>query len=117
MDAQLTPVIPHQQDHLIDRTGKTIVFVTLDLTEAITLADRVIVFAGLKISVASSLVGAVVAELISANRGLGSILATTSSMFDTAGLFAGLAMLLVIALTMNGLVDRLEKRHPRRKLL
>lgn len=85
------------------------------LTKVILPSASTWIFAGLKISVPYALVGAVVAELISSNRGLGSILAQTASMFDTTGLFAGLVMLMVIALAMNELVDRLEKRALRWK--
>ncbi|MGE0717348.1 MAG: ABC transporter ATP-binding protein [Alphaproteobacteria bacterium] len=45
LDAQLKMVMHEELLAIRDRTGKTIVFVTHDLTEAVTLSDRVVVLA------------------------------------------------------------------------
>jgi NitT/TauT family transport system permease protein len=46
------------------------------------------VFAGLKISVPYALIGAVLGEMIAANRGLGYLVQFSGAQFDTAGVFA-----------------------------
>lgn len=62
------------------------------------------VFAGLRISVPYALIGAVVGELIASNRGLGFVLANASGQFDTAGVFAALIVIMLLAFMLNGLV-------------
>jgi NitT/TauT family transport system ATP-binding protein len=46
LDAQLKLVMQQELTELHARTGKTVIFVTHDLAEAIALADRVVVFSG-----------------------------------------------------------------------
>ncbi|WP_426955669.1 ABC transporter permease [Muricoccus radiodurans] len=67
------------------------------------------VFAGLRISVPYALIGAIVGELIAANRGLGFVLANASSQFDTAGVFAALIVIMLLAFLLNALVRLAEK--------
>jgi len=62
------------------------------------------VFAGLRISVPYALIGAIVGELIASNRGLGFLLASASSQFDTAGVFAALFVIMFLAFILNSLV-------------
>jgi len=66
------------------------------------------VFAGLRISVPYALIGAIVGELIAANRGLGFVLASASGQFDTAGVFAALIAIMILAFTLNALVRAAE---------
>ena len=68
------------------------------------------VFAGLRISVPYSLVGAVVGELVAANRGLGYLLAHSAGQFDTAGVFAALVSVVVLAGILNACVCYLAAR-------
>ena len=68
------------------------------------------VFAGLRISVPYALIGAIVGELIAANRGLGFVLASASGQFDTAGVFAALIAIMMLAFTLNGLVRLAERK-------
>jgi NitT/TauT family transport system permease protein len=67
------------------------------------------VFAGLRLSVPYALIGAIVGELIAANQGLGYLLADSSGQFDTAGVFAALLAIVVLAMILNALVKLLEK--------
>jgi len=46
LDAQLKLILQDELLKIWDRTKKTMIFVTHDLGEAITLADRVVVFTG-----------------------------------------------------------------------
>jgi NitT/TauT family transport system permease protein len=62
------------------------------------------VFAGLRISVPYALIGAIVGELIASNRGLGFVLAHASGQFDTAGVFAALFVIMLLAFVLNALV-------------
>jgi NitT/TauT family transport system permease protein len=62
------------------------------------------VFAGLRISVPYALIGAIVGELIASNRGLGFLLANASGQFDTAGVFAALIVIMLLAFLLNMLV-------------
>lgn len=66
------------------------------------------VFAGLRISVPYALIGAIVGELIASNRGLGFVLASASGQFDTAGVFAALIAIMLLAFTLNALVRAAE---------
>jgi len=67
------------------------------------------VFAGLRISVPYALIGAIVGELIAANRGLGFVLASATGQFDTAGVFAALLVIMAMAFVLNTLVRLLER--------
>jgi NitT/TauT family transport system permease protein len=68
------------------------------------------VFAGLRISVPYALIGAIVGELIAANRGLGFVLANATGQFDTAGVFAALLVIMAMAFVLNTLVRLAEAR-------
>lgn len=68
------------------------------------------VFAGLRISVPYALIGAIVGELIASNRGLGYLLANASGQFDTAGVFAALIVIMMLAFLLNSLVRFMEMR-------
>jgi NitT/TauT family transport system permease protein len=67
------------------------------------------VFAGLRLSVPYALIGAIVGELIAANQGLGYLLVDASGQFNTAGVFAALLAIVLLALVLNFFVKILEK--------
>jgi NitT/TauT family transport system permease protein len=73
------------------------------------------VLTGLKVSVPYALIGAVVGELISSNRGIGFLIGQASGLFDTAGVFAGLTVLAVTGIVLNSLLKMLEQRTLRWK--
>ncbi|GAA2814879.1 NitT/TauT family transport system permease protein [Aminobacter aminovorans] len=62
------------------------------------------VFAGLRISAPFALIGAVVAEMFSSNRGLGYLISVSASQFDTAGLFAALVVTTLLGLLLDAVV-------------
>jgi NitT/TauT family transport system permease protein len=68
------------------------------------------VFAGLKISVPYALIGAVLGEMIAANRGLGYLVQFSGSQFDTAGVFAVLIVIALLAVALNFLVEMAQHR-------
>lgn len=72
-------------------------------------------YVGLKLAIPYALVGAVVGELISSNRGLGFILMSSAGAFDTAGLLAALTILVFIATAMNAVLNRTESHVMRWK--
>lgn len=67
------------------------------------------VFAGLRISVPYSLIGAIVGELMASNKGLGALLVRAQGEFDTAGVFAALVAIMALAVIFNTLVKILER--------
>jgi len=67
------------------------------------------VLTGLKVSVPYALIGAVVGELISSNRGIGFLIGQAAGLFDTAGVFAGLVVLAVAGILLNAGLKRLER--------
>ena len=73
------------------------------------------VLTGLKVSVPYALIGAVVGELISSNRGIGFLIGQASGLFDTAGVFAGLIVLAFTGIALNSLLKRVETRALRWK--
>jgi NitT/TauT family transport system permease protein len=84
---------------------------TLDLLRYVVLPSAAAwVLTGLKISVPYALIGAVVSELISSNRGIGFLIGQASGLFDTAGVFAGLVVLALAGVVLNGALKALERR-------
>jgi NitT/TauT family transport system permease protein len=70
-------------------------------------------FVGLRIALPYSLTGAVVGEFISSTEGIGYEINNATATFDTAGVFAGVVLLTVIALVLNMILDVVEKRMSR----
>jgi NitT/TauT family transport system permease protein len=68
------------------------------------------VMTGLKVSVPYALIGAVVSELISSNRGIGFLIGQASGLFDTAGVFAGLVVLASAGVALNAGLKAAERR-------
>jgi len=64
---------------------------------------------GAKLGLAQGLGGAVIGEIISAQHGLGAALNIAANAFDTSQEFAILIVLIVIAMTLNGIFERLER--------
>lgn len=59
------------------------------------------IIAGLQIAVPQAMIGAIVGEFISSNRGAGHLINRASGWLDTPGLFAGIFALMVVVLLMN----------------
>jgi NitT/TauT family transport system permease protein len=68
------------------------------------------IFAGLQLGLTFSFLGAVIAELISGGSGLGAEISSDQSNFDTAGMFADLFLIGVVAAILAG-VMRLAERY------
>jgi NitT/TauT family transport system permease protein len=68
------------------------------------------IFTGLRIAMPYSIGGAVIAELISANRGLGYLIQLGAMNFDTTGVFVALAATTCIVFLGNWSVDAVERR-------
>lgn len=64
---------------------------------------------GLRIGATLSVIGAVVGELIGADRGLGFLINVGRGQYDTALVFVGVFTLIALALTLYGLVTLLER--------
>ena len=65
---------------------------------------------GLRLSIGIALIGAVIAELIAASKGLGYYIKYSSNLLDVTGVFAGLAVITVVAILFDQLLKRLERR-------
>jgi NitT/TauT family transport system permease protein len=57
-----------------------------------------------------ALVGAIVGEFIGATAGLGYYIGHSASMFDTAGVFAGIFALALLAVALNEMINVVERR-------
>jgi NitT/TauT family transport system permease protein len=67
-------------------------------------------FAGLRVSVPYALIGAVLGEMIASNRGLGYLVQFSGAQFDTAGVFAVLIVIALLAMALNLIVDIVQNR-------
>jgi NitT/TauT family transport system permease protein len=67
-------------------------------------------FAGLEIAMILALIGAIVAEIVSAEKGLGMLMQSMSFNMDVAGQFSILFILSVLGLILNGLVTIVRRR-------
>lgn len=68
------------------------------------------VFAGLRISAPYALIGAIVGEMMASNRGLGFLLTRSQGQFDTAGVFAALIAIMLLAFVLNTAVKYTEQK-------
>jgi len=68
------------------------------------------IFAGLKVAMSLSLVGAIVGEFVSSQSGLGHVILTAQGQFDTPRVFAALLILSLLGVVLIGGVDALERR-------
>lgn len=68
------------------------------------------VITGLKVSVPYALVGTVIGEFMSSNRGIGFLISQATGLFDTTSVFAGLVVLAVIGAIINQALAKLEAR-------
>jgi len=68
------------------------------------------VFTGLRIGLPYSLIGAIVGEFVAAEAGVGYRIKEATSFFDTASVFAGLIVLMVISLVLLGGLKLIESR-------
>lgn len=67
-------------------------------------------FSAAKITVPLAIIGAVVAEFYNSFEGLGNVLVTSASNLRIARLYGAIVVLVIIGLTLNFLINRLEKR-------
>jgi NitT/TauT family transport system permease protein len=65
---------------------------------------------GLQVSIPYALVAAVTAEIIGSNTGIGYLIQRSAGTFFTAGVFAGIVILVIVAVIVNFLVGLLERR-------
>jgi len=71
---------------------------------------------GVRIAIPYALIGAIVGELIASNRGIGYLVSSAASQFDTAGVFAALIVLTILATILNSLVNIVDRRTSRWKV-
>ncbi len=67
------------------------------------------IFAGLKIAATMAVIGVVIAEFISADRGLGYLILYSASRSETPGVLAAIVLLCVIGLALYGFVALAER--------
>jgi NitT/TauT family transport system permease protein len=71
------------------------------------------IFSAMRITLPGALIGAIIGEFVSSNRGVGFLIAYASSRYDTAQVFAAILSLLIFGLILNTIVSRLEKHVAR----
>jgi NitT/TauT family transport system permease protein len=68
------------------------------------------IFASLHVSFGFAIVGVVVGELLGARYGIGQLIATAQGSFDAAGVFAGMIVLVAVALLAEYVMTMAERR-------
>ncbi len=71
---------------------------------------------GVRIAIPYALIGAIIGELIASNRGIGYLIASSASQYDTAGVFAALIVLTIFAVILNWIVDLIDARTSKWKV-
>lgn len=74
-------------------------------------------FAGLKIAAAYSITGAVLAEWVGAQKGLGIFLTRSMKTFKTAALFADVFIIILLSLVMFFIIQFLENKIVKRRVM
>lgn len=67
------------------------------------------IFAGMKVAISLALVGAIVGEFVASQRGLGYVILSAQGMFDTARVFAAVAVLALMGVVLFWLLAWLER--------
>ena len=86
------------------RANRWQTFVHLELPSALPM-----VLSGIKIGATLAVIGAVIGEFVSADRGLGFLITSARNNFDTALVFVAILALVVIAIALYGTVAVMEK--------
>jgi len=73
-------------------------------------ASLPVVLGGLRVGATLSVIGAIVGELVDAEKGLGFLLQLGDFQFDTPMVFVAVFMLIALALMLSGIVTYMEKR-------
>ncbi|MBX5459320.1 MAG: ABC transporter permease [Thermogemmatispora sp.] len=68
------------------------------------------VLTGLHVAIPYALIGAIVAEQIGANRGIGYLIQSSGESFNAAGIFAALLVLTLIAGLLNAIVNLIDRK-------
>jgi NitT/TauT family transport system permease protein len=68
------------------------------------------ILTGMKVAISLALVGAIVGEFVSSQRGLGYVILSAQGTFDTPRVFAAIFVLVVMGIGMFGFLAWLEKR-------
>ena len=68
------------------------------------------IFGGTKVAISLAVVGAIVGEFVGADRGLGYVIMTAQGTFNTARMFAAIALLAILGIALFYAVDVLERR-------
>lgn len=68
------------------------------------------IFSSLHISIGMAIIAVVVGEYLGASRGIGYLIAQAEGVFDTTGVFAGMAVLAAGVLLVGGAISALERR-------
>jgi NitT/TauT family transport system permease protein len=68
------------------------------------------IFTSLHVSFGFALIGAIVGEYIGATKGVGLLIAQSQGTFNTAGVYAAMVILAVVALAAEGLLTFAERR-------
>jgi NitT/TauT family transport system permease protein len=85
--------------------SRTQIFFMLQLPNALPY-----IFAGLEIAMIFALIGAIVAEFVGAEKGLGMLIQSMNFNMDVAGQFSILLILSLLGLCLNGIVALLRRR-------
>jgi NitT/TauT family transport system permease protein len=87
------------------------------LTKVILPSASSWIFVGLKTALPYALIGVIIGEMIASNKGLGYLVQRAGSEFDTAGAFAALAVIALIAVILNEFVQTIQTRMERWKIV
>ena len=68
------------------------------------------ILTGMKVAISLALVGAIVGEFVSSQRGLGYVIMSAQGTFDTARVFAAMFLLSIMGIVLFGALAWLEKR-------
>jgi NitT/TauT family transport system permease protein len=68
------------------------------------------ILTSLRLNIGMALIGAVIAELVGSNRGLGYYITYASSLLDITGVFAGLVLIMMLAVILEQIIIQFEKR-------
>jgi NitT/TauT family transport system permease protein len=87
------------------------------LTKLIVPSATSWIFVGLKAGVPYALIGTIIGEMIASSRGLGYLVQRAGSEFDSAGVFAALAVIAALAMIFNEAVNVVQKRLERWRIV